>query len=223
MRGAGIIGLELYPQFPVAGERPTATFGAMTDAEETRPLGERMREWCAGRSWHWRLPLFVLLLVQATRPLRLQGEPHIFAGITFGAHEFGHLFFSFGGEWITIAGGSLMQLLIPIGAAAVVARSKDWFGVAVCGLFLAASLGDLSWYIADARARELDLLSFSPDASGHDWSYLLSKAGMLRHDLRIARFTKFIGWILVFASSFFAMRLLWWMKTEPVRTEREGG
>jgi hypothetical protein len=200
-----------------------ATFGAMTDAEESTPLGERMRAWCAGRWWQWRLPLFLVLAAQATRPLRMQGEPHIFAGINFGAHEFGHLFFAFFGEWLTIAGGSLMQLLIPIGAAAVVGRSKDWFGVAVCGLFLAASLGDLSWYIADARARELDLVSFSPDTSGHDWAYLLRKAGMLRHDLRLARLTKFIGWILVFASSFFAMRLLYWMKTEPVKSESAAG
>lgn len=222
-RERDIIGLELYPAFPLAGERLAATFGGMGDADNSIPLGDRMREWCAGRWWHWRLPLLLLLLVQATRPLRTQGEPHLFAGITFGAHEFGHLFFAFGGEWLTIAGGSLMQLLIPIGAAAVVARSKDWFGVAVCGLFLAASLGDLSWYIADARARELDLLSFSPDASGHDWAYLLSRAGMLRHDLRLARFTRFVGWILVFASSLLAMRLLYWMKTEPVRGERDEG
>jgi hypothetical protein len=84
-------------------------------------------------------------------------------------------------------------------------------------------LGDLSWYIADARARELDLLSFSPDASGHDWSYLLSKAGLLRQDIRIARFTKFIGWIFVCASSLCAARLLYWMKTEPVRSVSDGG
>ncbi len=199
----------------MAGERPTATFGGMHGTLDDAPLGQRMREWCAGRWWYWRLPLFLLLLAQSTRPLRVQGEPHIFAGITFGAHEFGHLFFAFGGEWLTIAGGSLMQLLIPIGAAAVMARSKDWFGVPVSGLFLAASLGDLSWYIADARARELDLLSFSPDGSGHDWSYLLTTAGMLHRDLQIARLTKFIGWIMVLASTALAVRLLWWMKAEP--------
>lgn len=186
----------------------------MSEPLAKAPRSDQMRAWCAGRWWYWRLPLLLLLLAQATRPLREQGAPHLFSGITFGAHEFGHLFFAFAGEWMTIAGGSLMQLLIPIGAAAVVMRSKDWFGVAVCGLFLASSLGDLSWYIADARARELDLLSFSPDASGHDWSYLLSKAGLLRQDIRLARFTKFIAWIIVLASSLYAARLMWWMHTE---------
>ena len=64
------------------------------------------------------MPLFAVLAWQAVRPLRAMGG-HLFAGINFGAHEFGHLFFAFFGEWMTIAGGSLMQLLVPIGAAAL--------------------------------------------------------------------------------------------------------
>jgi hypothetical protein len=146
-------------------------------------------------------------------------EPHLFSGITFGAHEFGHLFFAFFGEWMTVAGGSLMQLLVPIGAGAVVLRSKDWFGAAVCGLFLASALGDLSWYIGDARARDLDLGSFSPDASGHDWAYLLKHAGLLHKDLVIARSVRLLGWFTVFGATAFAMRLIWWMATEPPPTD----
>lgn len=180
-------------------------------------MREAMRSWAAGRWWQWRLPLLLLLLVQATRPLRdFDAGPNIFSGIVFGAHEFGHLLFAFFGEWWSIAGGSITQLLIPIGAAAAVSRGRDWFGVAICGLFLAASLGDLSWYIADARARELDLVSFSPDTSGHDWAYLLRRAGWLRHDLRLARLTRFVGWMVTVASTVMALRLLWWMKTEPL-------
>lgn len=179
-----------------------------------------MRSWATGRSWQWRLPLFLLLLWQGVKPLREMGG-HLFAGITFGAHEFGHLFFAVLGEWWSIAGGSLMQLLIPIGAAAVVARGRDWFGVAVCGLFLASSLGDLSWYIADARAMELDLVSFSPDGGGHDWNYLLGRAGRLRSDLGLARVTRFVGWCLVLASTLLAARLFWWMATEPPPTSSD--
>jgi hypothetical protein len=172
------------------------------------------REWAAGRWWQWRLPLLLLLAFQAAKPL---GEmtSHIFAGITFGGHEFGHLFFGLtGNRWWTIAGGSLMQLLIPIGAAAAVMQKRDWFGAAICGLFLASALGDLSWYIGDARARDLDLVSFSPDGGGHDWAYLLSRAKMMNKDLAIAAFTRFIGWIVLLGSSAFALRLLYWMKTE---------
>ncbi|MEX2180843.1 MAG: hypothetical protein WD771_02270 [Gemmatimonadaceae bacterium] len=177
-------------------------------------MHDAMRLWATGRWWHWRLPLFLLLLVQATRPLREFGEANLFTGIIFGAHEFGHLAFAFFGEWMTIAGGSLMQLLVPVGAAVAVARSKDWFGVAICGLFLASSLGDLSWYVADARAQDLDLVSFSPDGGGHDWHYLLGRAGLLKQDLALARFTRFVGWCAVVASTVLAARLLWWMATQ---------
>lgn len=171
------------------------------------------RAWAAGRSWQWRLPLFLLLVYQASIPLR-EMRGHLFAGITFGAHEFGHLFFAFFGQWMTIAGGSLMQVLVPIGAAAAVWRARDWFGVAVCALFLAASLGDLSWYIGDARAQDLDLVSFSPDGGGHDWHYLLARAGLLKQDLALARLTRFVGWLLILGATVFTARLSWWMATE---------
>lgn len=171
------------------------------------------RTWAAGRAWQWRLPLFAVLAWQAVRPLGEMGG-HLFAGTNFGAHEFGHLFFAFFGEWMAIAGGSLMQLLVPIGAAAVVMRSKDWFGLAVCALFLAASLGDLSWYVGDARAQDLDLVSFSPDGGGHDWHYLLAHAGLLKQDLAIARMLRGIGWLLVIGASLFTLQLAVWMKSE---------
>lgn len=179
------------------------------------------REWSVGRSWQWRAPLFLLLLWQAAKPLGEAG-PSLFGGINFGAHEFGHLFFAFFGEWMAIAGGSLMQLLIPIGAAAVVLRSRDWFGVAVCALFLASSLGDLSWYIADARAQQLDLVSFSSDGGGHDWHYLLSHAGLLKQDDTLARLARLAGWMLVLASSLFSARLFYWMATEKPAPSESG-
>jgi len=179
------------------------------------PMPDSMRSWAAGRSWYWRLPLFLVLLTQAAKPLRTGEQWNVFTGINFGAHEFGHLFWAFFGEWMTIAGGSLTQLLIPIGAAAVVMRTRDWFGLAVCGLFLASSLGELSWYIGDARAQELDLVSFSPDGGGHDWAYLLRRAGLLHRDLMLARLARAIGFLLIVASSVLAVRLFWWMHTEP--------
>ena len=159
-------------------------------------IREAIDEWCAGRDWRWRAGVLALLAWQAARPLRDPEAWHVFRGITFGAHEFGHLFFGLlGGEWITIAGGSLMQLIIPVGAAVAMVATprKDWFGAVACGTWLAASLADLAPYIGDARAQELDLVSFSPDGGGHDWNYLLSHAGLLNQDLALARETRFLA------------------------------
>lgn len=173
---------------------------------------ERMRTWAAGRSWHWRLPLLLVLLWQAVRPLGSEGSWTLFSGVHFGAHELGHLFWAPFGEWMGVAGGSLTQLLVPAGAIALMVHREDWFGAAACGLFLASSLGDLSWYIGDARAEAMDLVSFSEEGAIHDWNYLLRRAGLLRLDTAIAGFTRFIGWCIALASTALAARLLWWMR-----------
>ncbi len=191
---------------------------ARPDEDAGAPLGARMRRWAAGRSCWWRALLFLFLARQVLRPLREQGESTIWSGIVFGAHEFGHLVWAFAGEWMGIAGGSLTQLLVPLGALALVWRGRDWFGVAVCGVFLAASLADLSWYVADARNEMLDLVSFSPDGAVHDWNYLLGSMGLLRQDLAIARTLRGVAWLLLLASTALAARLCWWMATDKAPT-----
>ncbi len=177
-------------------------------------LGARMRAWAAGRNSWWRAALFGYLALQLLRPLREQGEWTLFSGIIFGAHELGHLFWMPFGEWTSVAGGSLTQLLIPLGALALVWRGKDWFGVAICGLFLATSLAELSWYMADARAEMLDLVSFSEEGAIHDWNYLLGSVGWLNSDVAIARLTRFYAWLVLLGSSALTAQLCWWMAVE---------
>ncbi|MEK0430771.1 MAG: hypothetical protein RL139_575 [Gemmatimonadota bacterium] len=174
-------------------------------------LGARMRAWCAGRWWWWRAPLFLALALPVVRPLRAEGEWTLFSGIIFGAHEFGHLFWMPFGEWMGVAGGSLTQLLIPLGAAALMIRSGDWFGLAATGCFTATSLAELSWYVQDARTQALPLVSFSEEGAIHDWGYLLESAGWLAYDVRIAAMLRGIGWVLLLASWVLALRLCWWM------------
>lgn len=171
------------------------------------------RDWCAGRAWPWRGAVALLLGWQASIAFRDPEGFHVFRGITFGAHEFGHLFFALSGsEWLAVAGGSLMQFLVPLGAMAVMRHYRDWFGVAMCGLWLASSFADLAPYIADARAMDLDLVSFSEDGAVHDWNYLLGKAGLLRKDQAIARLDRFAGFVVFVASLGFAGWLLRQMK-----------
>jgi hypothetical protein len=62
---------------------------------------------------------------------------------------------------------------------------RDWFGVSVAGGWEALSAIELSRYVADARALELDLVSFGESAT-HDWNYLLGRLGLLPHDLAVA-------------------------------------
>ena len=160
-----------------------------------------------------RLALLAFFTVEAVRQLRSHDfEFSIFGGVIFGVHELGHLVFAPFGEWLTIAGGSIAQIALPVAAIALFAWRKDRYAVAVCGCWLAVSLGQLGVYIADARAESLDLVSFSPEGGGHDWNYLLERSHLLRQDVAIGHFVKFIGG-LVLALSWLvavdAMQRLW--------------
>jgi hypothetical protein len=144
-----------------------------------------VRDWAAGRQWWWRALLLLLVTWDGIGHLRDPEAGGVFAGITFGVHEFGHLLFAFGGEFLAVLGGSLNQLLIPIGAAALMFHYRDYFGIAIAGAWLSSSMLDMARYMADSRVFELDLVGFGEDA-GHDWAYLFGRWDLLPHDVQIA-------------------------------------
>jgi hypothetical protein len=63
--------------------------------------------------------------------------------------------------------------------------------------------------MADARALELDLLSFSPDADRHDWNYLFESLGIIQYDVRIATFVRHVGWLVLAASLVYGVWATW--------------
>ena len=154
--------------------------------------------------------------------LALPGRPEygsIFSGIIFGSHEFGHLFFAPFGELLMVAGGSLMMLLVPLGAGALLLARRDWYGTAVAGCWLSFSLSNLAVYIGDAVAQELPLVSFSPDGGEHDWYYLLNQFNLLSYDLHIAMLTRRLAFAVLAASFIGGL----WISLRGVRPEgREG-
>ncbi len=99
-------------------------------------------------------------------------------------HEAGHIVFSPLGEFMTILGGSLFQVIIPIVCAVAFGRRDDWFGMAVCVWWAGQSLVDVAPYVADARALQMPLIGGGTGAEveGHDWEAILTRLGWLRLD-----------------------------------------
>lgn len=156
-------------------------------------------EWARGRWWQWRALLLVLLAWDGQRHLKDPDAGGLFAGITFGVHELGHLVFAAFGEFLTVLGGSLNQLLIPIAAGLLLYRHRDYFGVTVAGAWVASSLMDLARYVGDARSFELDLVGFGED-SLHDWAWLLGRFGILQYDRVLAQVLRGAAALLLLAS-----------------------
>ena len=178
-------------------------------------------EWAEGRAWPWRALVLAWVGWMAWTALRDPDYQSVFRGINFGIHEFGHIAFGGFGLFVGVLGGSLMQLLIPaLAGVLLLVTQKDWFALSVCGAWFSGSLAELSRYIGDARALQMDLVSLgeddgASDFTGHDWNYLLYKTGLLQDDLKIAAFCRFVAAVILIVSVAHALRLFWLMSRSP--------
>ena len=178
---------------------------------------DRAIEWCQGRRPELRLLLLLFLAWAGVRQFQDPEFYHIFSGLTLAFHEMGHLIFAPFGETLTVAGGSITQLAIPLLAMFLLYRQGDFFGIAVGGAWLASSLANLSVYIGDARAEELPLVGFSDDPE-HDWNWLLDHFNALSSDTRLAALVNDMGKMILLASVVFGLWLCWRMwrfRAEP--------
>ncbi|MES2236186.1 MAG: hypothetical protein V4500_00355 [Pseudomonadota bacterium] len=126
-------------------------------------------------------------------------------------HEAGHVLFMLFGESLTIAGGSLFQVLLPLAiGAAFLIKNRDPFGAAVCLWWAGMSLVDLAPYIYDALHPQLMLLGGHTGEDGpHDWIYLFELWGGLQHAHVWGRFARMTGALLALVALSWAMLVLW--------------
>jgi len=110
--------------------------------------------------------------------------------VNLAFHEAGHVAFIPFGRFMTILGGSLGQLIMPLIVMGVFLwKQHDGFGGAAALWWTGQSLMDLAPYIDDARALVLPLVGGGTGADRpgmHDWEHILLHLGMIQHDHRIA-------------------------------------
>lgn len=119
------------------------------------------------------LMLWTVYFIQAGVDWEVVGSSFMH-NINLPFHEFGHVFFAPFGRFMTIAGGSLFQLLLPLGLMlGFVFHQRETFGGSVALWWCGQSFVDLAPYIADARYRTLPLVGGRGEDS-HDWGNLLT-------------------------------------------------
>jgi len=166
-------------------------------------------------------PVLVWLRAVFLAALTIWGSRLVFAGVGSNAagesllhlvnlpfHEAGHVLFRPFGDFLTSLGGTLGQLLIPLICLLVLLlKSRDPFGAAVCLWWLGENFLDIAPYINDARAGQLPLLGgnfgHSSPYGFHDWEFILTETGLLRHDHLIAVSAHLCGALLM------AVALIW--------------
>jgi hypothetical protein len=127
-------------------------------------------------------------------------------------HEAGHVLFSPFGRFLSVLGGSLLQLAIPLLCGGVfLLKNHDPFAAAVTAWWAGQSLLDLAPYIADARALRLPLLGghTGAEVEGHDWEYLLGALGLMNQDVTLGRLAFALGALTMLAALGWAGAVLW--------------
>jgi len=122
-------------------------------------------------------------------------------------HEGGHLLFSYFGHTLMVAGGTLLQLGVPLMLAIYFAFQRQAPGVAFCSFFFFENFLNVATYMADARAQVLPLITVGdPDFVEHDWFTMFGQIGVLEYDTKIAAVVRAIGWLGMIAVAVW----LWW-------------
>lgn len=152
-----------------------------------------------------RVAAFVLILLYSWTFITFPLEPNegysFLHNVDLAFHEAGHIIFMPFGRFITILGGSLMQVLVPlILTGAFLLYYRNPFGATVTFWWVGQNFVDVAPYIFDARNRQLILIGGKTgrdDSTMHDWYNILSQLDLLRFDHVIARGTKFLGVVII--------------------------
>ena len=142
--------------------------------------------------WGWRF---------MTTPLETNytGESFLHL-VNLPFHEAGHLLFMPFGRFMTILGGSLGQILMPLVCLGTfLLKTRDPFGGSVALWWTAENFMDVAPYINDARAMDLLLLGgfTGKEVDAHDWNNLLTMLGWLQYDHGLAKLSYGMGTVLM--------------------------
>ena len=145
--------------------------------------------------------LFAVMVPARQWLMRLFWLPD-FVNLAF--HEGGHIIFGLlGVRFIMVAGGTLMQLLLPGAAMLHFLKRGEKISACITLFWLGQNFLGIGHYVADARAQQLDLLA----GGVHDWTYLLETTGVLIHDEGLGAAVQIFGCLVMAVSAVAAIRV----------------
>lgn len=137
-------------------------------------------------------------------------------GVNLVFHEAGHVLFRPFGDFMSVLGGSLGQLMIPAIAVLAFLRERDPFAASLGLWWLGQSLLDLAPYVYDARAGQMVLLGgvTGTDAPGyHDWTNLLTRMDAL-HSYRGLALSVYLAGLMFMLMAFSWGAVVLWRQRE---------
>ena len=196
----------------------------VTDALQSEPAqpGEPMQRWLehllyvpsrvGGLALFGRCAAFACCFVWGWRLYAMDVSTGEMGGsfmhlVVLPIHEAGHVLFIPFGRFMTVLGGSLLQVLLPLVLMASFVfgfggSRRDNFAASLMLWWAAAAIIDVAPYIWDAFDPKLMLLGgkTGAESDGHDWQNILGDLGMIRRAHLIAGIAHKLGLAVMLAA-----------------------
>lgn len=146
--------------------------------------------------WRWGFHLAVLALV-AWLAVPYFTKPSHYGVLELAIlpfHEAGHYFLMpFAPEFLVAAGGTLVQIGLPLGFGLYfLLKRREPFSACAALFWMCACIQSMAIYMKDARFLLLPLFGADP-LEGHDWNYLFGKLHLLHQSVEIGNFFHLLG------------------------------
>ena len=190
-----------------------------------------IESWSEGRSAVARAALMIILAFLAFCLTLNHSCWTPFAALDLVIHEVGHPLFSYFGEWMLYAGGTILQLAVPVLAIIVLMRQGEYFGLPLGGVWFAVNMFEIARYIADTRTQELPLITLGVNITSEpveikftDWEYLLDRIPGLsiEYDTDVALAVRIAAYMILWGSVLLGSWMVWVMfkaKTKSATSE----
>ena len=118
-------------------------------------------------------------------------------------HETGHLVFRPFGQFMSIAGGSLFQIIMPAAFVGYFIWQDKYYASSIVLFWVGQSILNVYVYAADAVVMQLVLTSGLTGSEGsfHDWNYLLTATGLIGSTKMVAGIIRAIGTLTIIAAA----------------------
>lgn len=123
-------------------------------------------------------------------------------------HEFGHILLSPFGQFVSVAGGSLFQVMMPAIFVGYFLWNGKYYSASIVLFWVGQSILNVFVYAQDAIVMQIVLLGGLTGSEGsfHDWNYLLTQTGLINSTKTVAGLIRFSGTILIIAASVLSIR-----------------
>ncbi|WP_234571890.1 hypothetical protein [Rhodohalobacter sp. 614A] len=149
---------------------------------------------------YWTLNFNIFFSISYSFPFPVNVEKFLVSNFLLIVHEAGHTFFSiFGSRIITILGGSLNEILLPLLIVIFTIFNRYIKGTQFALYLLGSAWFSVAFYAADGGQRQLPLIG-NLGKESHDWYNLLRHYNILEADASFALTFVIIGSLVYIAA-----------------------